>query len=125
MNIVEESRRERGARTLTVVVYGLQLGTFVIPLVPAVIGAIINHVKLRDFRGLVYESHFRWQLRTFWWTLFWSVVGGVLIQMGPIGALILIAVFLWYLYRIVRGFIAWAEERPMYGTADPARRDAT
>lgn len=114
MSLLDDARRERSARRLTLAVYGLQLGTFVIPVIPPVIGALINHLKIRDTRGLVYESHFRWQIRTFWWSLLWSLVGGILVQMGPIGALMLIAVFLWYLYRIVRGFIAWSEERPMY-----------
>ncbi len=113
MSVLEESRRERSARTLTVVVYGLQLGILIIPLLPAIVGAVINHVKLRDCRGLVYESHFRWQIRTFWWGVFWFMVGLTLLQMGPIGALVLIGLFLWYLYRIVRGFIAWSEERPV------------
>lgn len=113
MGVLDESQRQRSARTLTVVVYGLQLGVFVLPLIPALIGVLINHIKLRDVRGLVYESHFRWQIRTFWWALLWSLVGSVLIQMGPLGGLILIAVFIWYLYRIVRGFIAWSEERPI------------
>ena len=111
MSVLDAARRERSARTLTVVVYGLQLGVFVIPLLPAIIGAVISHCKLREAKGLVYESHFRWQIRTFWWTLFWLLVGLTLVQMGPIGALVLIGLFLWYLYRIVRGFVAWAEER--------------
>ncbi len=114
MSVIEESRRERSARLLTVVVYGLQLGTFIIPVIPPLIGVIINHVKLRDCRGMIYESHFRWQIRTFWWTVLWTLIGSALIQMGPLGGLILIGLFIWYLYRIVRGFIAWTEERPMY-----------
>lgn len=113
MNLLEEARRERSARQLVLAVYGLQLGAFILPVVAPVLGVIINHLKLADVHGLVYESHFRWQIRTFWWTLVWSLLGGVLVQMGPIGALVLAGVFLWYLYRIVRGFIAWSEERPV------------
>jgi len=119
MSVLEESRRERTARLLTVTVYVLQLGMFVLPFTP-LIGAIINHVKIRECRGLVYESHFRWQIRTFWWSFLWTVIGLVFVQMGPIGVLILAGVFIWYLYRVVRGFIGWAEERPMYAGADRA-----
>ncbi|MGB1091891.1 MAG: DUF4870 family protein, partial [Oceanobacter sp.] len=61
--------------------------------------------------------HFRWQIRTFWFSLLWLVIG-VLTSFIVIGYLIIGANSLWLLYRIVRGYLCLRDQRPMYQGAD-------
>jgi len=83
---------------------------------PSIIAVIINYVKRGDARGTWLDSHFIWQLRTFWYAVLWVVLAGLLILtvVGiPFAWLLLVAVGIWVLYRIIRGWIALAEGRPM------------
>ena len=83
---------------------------------PSIIAVIINYVKRGDARGTWLDSHFGWQIRTFWYTLLWVVVAGLLILtvIGiPVAWVLLICAGLWVLYRIIRGWIALAERKPM------------
>ena len=83
---------------------------------PSIIAVIINYVKRGDARGTWLDSHFGWQIRTFWYTLLWVVVAGLLILtvIGiPVAWVLLIGAGLWVLYRIIRGWIALAERKPM------------
>ncbi len=107
---------------LTHVIYGLHAvavfigvtsaatvaGGFVFGL-PSLIAVFLNYLKSGDVRGTWLESHFRWQIRTFWFTLLWLVVYGLLIVtiIGIPLAWILIALLgLWVGYRVVRGWLA-------------------
>lgn len=82
----------------------------------AVVAIIVNYVKRDDARGTLYESHFTWQIRTFWWSLVWLAIGWVLIfsvLLFFIGWPLLIAASLWYIYRIVKGFLNWNDGKSM------------
>ena len=85
---------------------------------PSLIAVVLNYVKRGDVRGTWLESHFRWQIRTFWFGLLWVVLCGlfVVITLG-IGVLVawipLGFVALWFVYRIVRGWVALNSQRPM------------
>ena len=80
---------------------------------PSIIAVILNYVKRSEVRGTWLESHFRWQIRTFWYGLLWVVLC-VLFVVLTLGIGILIAwlplaiVSLWFVYRIVRGWMALA-----------------
>jgi uncharacterized membrane protein len=80
---------------------------------------VINYVKLDDVRGTWLESHFRWQIRTFWYGLLWVglCVAFIVVTFG-IGILIawlpLAIVSVWFIYRIARGWIRLRDGRPMY-----------
>jgi uncharacterized membrane protein len=83
---------------------------------PSIIAVIVNYVKRGDARGTWLDSHFGWQLRTFWYAVIWAVLAGLLILtvVGiPFAWVLLVAVGLWVLYRIIRGWIALAEGKPM------------
>jgi len=67
-------------------------------------------VKRDDARGSWLESHFTWQIRTFWWGLLWGVIGGVLLLV-LVGYLVLVANAVWIIYRIVKGWLRLAERR--------------
>ncbi len=87
---------------------------------PSLIAVILNYVKRGDARGTWLESHFRWQIRTFWFGLLWVslCVIFIIVTLG-LGLLVawipLVGVGLWFIYRIVRGWLALAGRRPMYG----------
>jgi uncharacterized membrane protein len=86
---------------------------------PSIIAVILNYVKRSDARGTWLESHFRWQIRTFWFGLLWISLC-VLFVVATFGIGILIAwlpialVGLWFIYRIVRGWLALSDGRPLY-----------
>ena len=116
----------------TQIIYGLHALSLVIGIIgtatvvgafllgwPSIIAVIMNYVKRSDARGTWLESHFRWQLRTFWFGLLWvslcvifvviTLGIGLIIAWLPLGI-----VALWFIYRIWRGWMALREGRPMY-----------
>ncbi|WP_419609388.1 DUF4870 family protein, partial [Thiolapillus sp.] len=74
---------------------------------------IINYVKRADVKGTIAESHFRWQIRTFWFSLLWVVVGAATAVVA-VGYFILIGVGIWNIYRIVVGWFKLSDGKPMY-----------
>ena len=86
---------------------------------PSIIAVILNYVKRGDVRGTWLDSHFRWQIRTFWFGLLWVslCLGFVVITLG-IGLLIvwipLGLVGIWFVYRILRGWLRLIDRQPMY-----------
>jgi uncharacterized membrane protein len=79
---------------------------------PSIIAVIINYVKRDEVRGTFLDSHFSWQIRTFWWSLLWLAIGGVLILV-LVGWAILGLTGLWILYRIIRGWLALMSRNAM------------
>ena len=73
---------------------------------------VINYIKREDAAGTLYESHFAWQIRSFWWGLAWAVVGTITAIIG-IGFLILGALVIWLIYRMVKGLLFWNDHKPM------------
>ena len=85
--------------------------------VPSIVAVILNYVKRGDARGTWMESHYRWQIRTFWFALLWFLVGWLLILTvvgAVIGVPVLIALTIWLVYRIARGWLRLNDRRPMY-----------
>lgn len=100
-------------KTLTIVVYALQAVSFLVGLT-FLIAVIINYTKRDEVRGTWLESHFRWQIRTFWFCLLWGMLGAFL-SIVLIGYFILLANGIWVIYRIAKGWINVADNKPMYG----------
>ena len=108
--------------TLTHVVYalhafsaitGLTTAAFIVTAFltgwPSIIAVIINYVKRGDVRGTFLDSHFSWQIRTFWWALLWFLLGGLLIitLIGAVlGVPLMLVTGVWVVYRIARGWLA-------------------
>ncbi|QID16753.1 hypothetical protein G3580_03350 [Nitrogeniibacter mangrovi] len=91
------------------------VGSFVSGL-PSIIAVILNYVKRDAVRGTWLDSHFRWQIRTFWFALLWIVLAYVMIFsiIGFFFGIAAIAVAgLWVLYRIVRGWINLSNRQMM------------
>ncbi len=102
-----------GLHTVTLAVYALQALSFFWGL-PAIVAIVINYIKRDDVRGTVYESHFDWQIRTFWWGLIWTLVGIVLIFAFGLGLIVLGVAYVWLIYRIVKGFLKLTESKPVF-----------
>jgi uncharacterized membrane protein len=126
-------RPDSGLVTVTHVVYALHalslvigafgaasiVGTFLFGW-PSIIAVIINYVKRGEAKGTWLESHFSWQIRTFWYALLWAVVVGLvsgvlLYVIIGIGTWIIgmFALGIWAIYRITRGWLALKDGKPL------------
>lgn len=77
---------------------------------------IINYVKKDDAASTFVYSHHRWQIRSFWWYLFWVIMGGILfftIIGIPLAWLIWGVAWIWKAYRLVKGFVDLNDNKPM------------
>jgi len=92
------------------------IGSFVWS-VPSILAVILNYAKRSEANGTWLESHYRWQIRTFWFAVLWMllvVVFTVTVIGIPIAAAIFAAVTAWLIYRIGRGWLRLRDRRPMY-----------
>jgi uncharacterized membrane protein len=92
------------------------IGAFVFG-VPSIIAVVINYIKRSEARGTFLESHFRWQIRTFWFALLWCVIGGMLF-VTLVGIPLALGIFftagVWAIYRVARGWLALRDRKAMY-----------
>ena len=126
---IVESAPSQGMVTLTHVIYALHAfsalsaigaSVFIVTAFltgwPSIIAVIINYVKRSDARGTWLDSHFGWQIRTFWYALLWVVIA-VLLIFTLIGItlawVMFVIVGLWVAYRIIRGWIALVQRQPL------------
>jgi len=105
----------QSAKTLTAVIYALYAGFFIAG-ISAIVAIVINYVKRDDVTGTWLESHFRWQIRTFWFGLLWLVIGS-LTWIIVIGWFILGFACVWLIYRIAKGWLNLNDNKPMYPPA--------
>lgn len=114
---------------LTHIIYGLHAAAVVIGVtssatvaggfvfgLPSLLAVFLNYLKRGDVAGTWLESHSRWQIRTFWFTLLWLLVYGLLIVtiIGiPLAWILIVLLGLWVGYRVVRGWIALSGVRPV------------
>ena len=104
-------------KDITTLVYLLQAIAF-IGFTP-VIGVIINYFKRSETKGSILESHFRWQIRTFWFGLLWFGLAAILnftIVGLVIGIPLLVIAFIWWVYRFVKGWLRLRQSKPMYSS---------
>jgi len=91
------------------------VGAFVFG-IPSIVAVVMNYIYQSEVRGSFLESHFRWQIRTFWFALLWVGLG-VLLVLTIVGILVAWAVFLaagiWVIYRVARGWLTLRDHRPL------------
>jgi uncharacterized membrane protein len=122
---------DRSLITVTHVIYGLHAASLVTGIVtaativfafltgwPSIIAVILNYVKRGEARGTWLESHFRWQIHTFWWGLLWVALclAFVVLTLGfgiVIAWLPLMIVGFWFIYRIAKGWLRLIDRRPI------------
>ena len=108
---VMDALREQKLRELTAIVYGLQAVALVIG-VTLIAGVIVNYLRRDEVAGSWLESHFTWQIRTFWWSVLWTVIG-LATAIVLVGFVILLAAAIWYVYRIAKGWTDLNDGRPV------------
>jgi uncharacterized membrane protein len=118
------------ARTVANIVYALHslaivigiagsptvIGSF-IGSVPSIIAVILNYVKRSEADGTWLESHYRWQIRTFWFAVLWFLIALLLFftLIGiPLAGVIFLVITAWVIYRIARGWLRLRDHLPMY-----------
>jgi uncharacterized membrane protein len=117
---METSRDEKSQQRLVWIVYVLHILVF-----PAALGALINALKLREYgkspstedtqvgdSTKFFVSHHQWLLRTFLVSLFFLAIGLGTLYYG-VGYIVGIGAVIWWIYRMVRGIIGYAEKKPM------------
>ncbi|MEZ0122039.1 MAG: DUF4870 family protein [Candidatus Reddybacter sp.] len=107
-----DRQKEQPLKTITTVVYALQAVSFFIGL-SFIAAVIVNYIKRSEVEGTWLESHFLWQIRTFWFSVLWSIIGFVLVFV-LVGYLVLLADAIWVIYRIIKGWMNLSEGRAMY-----------
>jgi uncharacterized membrane protein len=87
-----------------------------------IVGLILAYVKRGDAAGTWLQSHYRWLIRTLWFSLLWGFIGGlVLVTLGlvligiPIAFCIWVAATIWVMYRLIRGYVLFKDSKPIPG----------
>lgn len=95
------------------------VGSFIFG-IPSIVAVIMNYARMSAVRGTFLESHFRWQIRTFWFAVLWMLIVAavsavlVLVLIGFATWFIGVAlVGLWVIYRVARGWLALRDRRTM------------
>ena len=128
-NVETHAAPPSGLVTITRVIYGLHAFTVVTGLLspvlivtafltgwPSILAVVLNYIKRSEARGTYLESHFRWQIRTFWFALLWVVLAWLLVftLIGiPLAFALVSLAGLWVLYRVVRGWLRLNDKRAM------------
>ncbi|MFA5701856.1 MAG: hypothetical protein WC913_11330 [Desulfuromonas sp.] len=102
----------KSGKNITAIIYALYAASFLVG-ITAVAAIIMNYLKKDDVAGTFLESHFRWQMRTFWFGLLWGVFGTITFHL-VVGWLIFMGNGIWILYRIVKGWLRLNDNKPMY-----------
>jgi uncharacterized membrane protein len=106
------SQELQKARDLTQIIYFLYAAS-IFAGITAIVAIIINYLKRDEVAGTWLESHFRWQIRTFWFSVLWCAIGWITIIVG-IGFIIWGVAAIWAIYRIVKGMLNFYDSKPMY-----------
>ena len=104
--------KTKAHRTLTTAIYALYAVSLFVG-ITSLVAIVLNYIKKDEVAGTLYESHFRWQIRTFWFGLLWAVIGGITFVL-VVGMFVLLADLIWFIYRIAKGWLNLNENKPMY-----------
>ena len=113
------------ARSLTLFVYvmhALASATFV----TFFVAIFVNKSRYDRVTGTIYQSHFDWQIRTFWYSLLYFSLACVFVIWGfvrwaddsgsgmfVLGLLLALFNIGWHLYRVIRGLMNWSDRKPL------------
>lgn len=107
---------ERTTKRVATAVYALQAVSFFMGGITFLIGLVVNYVKQSAARNTWLQSHFRWQIRTFWFGLMWALLGIPItfITFGMGTYVVYMALLVWLIYRIVKGWLRLNDGKEMY-----------
>ena len=111
-----ESESVRRLRILSHILYGLYALSWFTGGLSGLVGLIIDYVKRSEVRGTMYASHATWRIRTFWGALICSAFASLFLLIH-IGFFFLFLIWIWTLYRLVRGWVSLFDRKPMYRAA--------
>jgi uncharacterized membrane protein len=94
----------RRLQILSHITYGLYAVAWFTCGISGVVGLIIDYVKREEAGVSLYATHARWRIRTFWWTLLWFIPAGLFAMVG-VGLPFLVAIGIWNVYRIIKGWL--------------------
>jgi uncharacterized membrane protein len=98
-------------KTLTTVIYALYALSLFAG-ISAIVAIVLNYIKREEAQGTWLESHFSWQIRTFWWSVVWIVVGAIT-WIILVGWIVWGVAFVWFIYRIAKGWLNLNDGKPM------------
>ena len=101
-------------RTVMHVLYGLHTVAWASAGGLAVIALIVNYIKRADEPDAIYVSHHNYMIATFWWTVLWLLVSSPLWIFIIPGWIAWTVIGLWYLYRCIRGWLRFTDNRPPF-----------
>ena len=81
---------------------------------PSLLAVAINYATRHRVHASWLESHWRWQLRTFWFALLWAITALVLLFsfLGiPLAVAVIVGTGLWVLYRVARGWLVLLDRK--------------
>ncbi|MCL4184995.1 MAG: DUF4870 domain-containing protein [Burkholderiaceae bacterium] len=108
---VADDARTSDAKRLATICYALYALSCLVG-ITAIAAIIINYLKRDDVAGTWVASHFEWQIKTFWYALAGAIVSWLL-MIVLIGFPMFLAVVVWTIYRIVKGWLALADGKPV------------
>ncbi|RME57060.1 MAG: hypothetical protein D6790_13890 [Caldilineae bacterium] len=98
-------------KTIPAVIYALYLLAFLYG-ITMVVGVVLAYVNRPKARGTWIASHYDWQISTFWKSLIGVILGTALLIVW-VGLPILLATYVWVIYRIVKGWSALSSGEPV------------
>lgn len=98
-------------RTTAIVVYALYIASLIVG-ITLVVGVIMAYIKRNDMGGTIYYNHMQYLIKTFWYSLLGFVIGWLAFALA-VGGIILVLVSVWFIYRVVAGFIKLYDGKPV------------
>lgn len=109
--ITQQNPQKDNRRTYMMVIYGLY-ALAAVTVISSLIGVIAAYAVRNDMQGTSYEPHIRYLIRTFWLSAAGYLIGGLTMALG-VGLLLLFVVSVWFIYRVVVGFIKFYDGKPV------------
>ncbi len=109
--VLPGDEKMKSLMNVTMVAYALYAFSYFAG-ISAIIAIIINNIKKEEVAGTWLESHFRWQMRTFWFGLLWAVIGFITAPI-LIGFVIHFVNCIWIVYRVIKGWLYFNDNKPM------------
>jgi uncharacterized membrane protein len=104
-----------GDRTVMHILYGMHTVAWASLGMLAVIALIVNYIKRSDETDALYVTHHRYMIATFWWTVLWLVVTTPLYLLFFLPGVVAHSIVgLWYLYRCIKGWLRFNDDRMAY-----------
>ncbi|MDO5640555.1 MAG: hypothetical protein Q4G28_11885 [Neisseria sp.] len=98
-------------RTPAIIVYALYIASLVVG-ITLIAGVIMAYLKRDDMRGTLYYNHMQYLIKTFWYSIIGYIIGALTFALA-VGGIVLIVVSIWFIYRVVAGFIKLYDGKPV------------